>query len=77
MGRAVGAVAVVVLVVVVIVVAVAMIWFVSGMRSLLICILGLGVGSCVGTAFSVNLIPSPSLSWEVNMSGSVCLRSDC
>ncbi len=74
-GRGVGVVAVVVLVVVVIVVVV--IWFVSGMRSLLICILGLGVGSCVGTAFSVNLIPSPSLSWEVNKSGSVCLRSDC
>ncbi len=71
----VGAVAVVVLGVVAIVVA--MVWFVSGMRSLLICILGLGVGSCVGTAFSFNLIPSPSLSWEVNRSGSVCLRSDC
>jgi len=74
-GCIVGAVAVVVLVNVVVVVA--LFCSVSGMRSLLICILGLGVGSGVGTAFSVNLILSPSLSWQVNKSGSVCLRSDC
>ena len=70
----VGVVAVVVLGVAAIIVAMA--WLASGIRSLLILILGLGIGSCVGTAFSVNLIPFPSFSWEVNMSGSVCLRSD-
>ncbi len=70
----VGVVAVVVLGVATITVAI--VWLVSGIRSLLILILGLGIGSCVGTAFSVNLIPFPSFSWEVNMSGSVCLRSD-
>ncbi len=70
----VGAVAVVVLGAAAI--TVAMVWFASGIRSFLILILGLGIGSCVGTAFNVNLIPFPSFSWEVNMSGSVCLRSD-
>ncbi len=58
------------------VITVAMVWLVSGIRSLRILIFGVGVGSCVGTAFSVNLIPFPSFSWEVNISGSVCLRSD-
>ena len=56
----VGVVAVVVLGVAAIIVAMA--WLASGIRSLLILILGLGIGSCVGTAFSVNLIPFPSFS---------------
>ncbi len=41
---------------------VAIVWLVSGIRSLLILIFGIGIGSCVGTAFSVNLIPFPSFS---------------
>ena len=56
----VGVVAVVVLGVAAIIVAI--VWLVSGIRSLLILIFGVGVGSCVGTAFSVNLIPFPSFS---------------
>ncbi len=56
----VGVVAVVVLGVAAIIVA--MVWLVSGIRSLLILIFGVGGGSCVGTAFSVNLIPFPSFS---------------
>jgi hypothetical protein len=48
----VGVVAVVVLGVAAIIVAMA--WLASGIRSLLILILGLGIESCVGTAFSVN-----------------------
>jgi hypothetical protein len=56
----VGVVAVVVLGVAAIIVAI--VWLVSGIRSLLILIFGVGIGSCVGTAFSVNLIPFPSFS---------------
>ena len=56
----VGVVAVVVLGVAAIIVAI--VWLVSGIRSLLILIFGVGIGSWVGTAFSVNLIPCPSFS---------------
>ena len=56
----VGVVAVVVLGAAAIIVAI--VWLVSGIRSLLILIFGIGIGSCVGTAFSVNLIPFPSFS---------------
>ena len=56
----VGVVAVVVLGAVAIIVAI--VWLVSGIRSFLILIFGVGIGSCVGTAFSVNLIPFPSFS---------------
>ena len=56
----VGMVAVVVLGAVAIIVAI--VWLVSGIRSLLILIFGVGIGSCVETAFSVNLIPFPSFS---------------